>query len=259
MPLIIVEYGYQANYTVKGDPAMKNIIEILGGAQMLLDFSFDLEEVFESQLTDEHRGFLTFLSSVEEYLPKIKSPKFRFGRPRYDDLPIFRAYLAKHIFQIEKNNLLRQRLLSDANLRHICGFKKVPSESTFSRRLDSFSRLHLPESTLAQMVRAYHEGMLVRVIGRDSTTIAAREKTATKKKCEEKHKRKRGRPRKNEVKEVREPKRVKKQLRQSPGKSLSELDKGCGWGKHSGVRMSWTNQRISIKLKLWSQIKAQAL
>lgn len=209
---------------------MKSIIEILGGAQILLGLSFDPDILFEKQLSAEHRGFLAFLRVVEEHLPKNSTVRPRFGRPRYDDVPFFRAYLAKHIYQIDKINLLRQRLLSDGNLRKICGFTQIPSEATFSRRLDLFSHRHLPEEMLAQLVRQFHEGTLVRVIARDSTSIQAREKAHNKKKAVKAKKHKRGRPRKDEIREAPEPKRVQKQLKQSPGKSLSEIDKECSWG-----------------------------
>ena len=209
---------------------MKNLIEILGGAQRLLGLSFDPDVLFEERLTAEHRGFLSFLRVVEEYLPRMNTKTSRFGRPRYDDVPIFRAILAKHIYQIDKNNRLRQRLLSDSSLRKICGFTKVPSEATFSRRLEEFAKTNLPEATLAPLVRKYHEGNLVRVIARDSTSIRAREKAQNKKRDIKAKKHKRGRPKKGEIRPSMEPKRVERQLRQSPGKSLSELDKGCGWG-----------------------------
>jgi len=209
---------------------MKNIIEILGETQRLLGLNFDPDVLFEERLTPEHRGFLAVLRVVEEHLPNMNGNRSFIGRPRYDDLPIFRAMLAKHVFQISKNNLLRQRLLSDSSLRRICGFKKVPSESTFSRRLEDFARIHIPEAMLARLVRQHHEGMLVRVIARDSTSIRAREKSHNKKKEVKTKKHKRGRPRKGEVREPAEAKRVKKQLKQSVGKSLSEIDKGCGWG-----------------------------
>ena len=130
----------------------------------------------------------------------------------------------------DTNNLLRQRLLSDSSLRRICGFTTVPSEATFSRRLTEFAQKCLPEAVLAKLVRQYHEGILVRVIARDSTTIAGREKSHNKKKSVKIKKHKRGRPRKDEVREPKEMKRVERQLRQSPGRSLSELDKDCGWG-----------------------------
>ena len=209
---------------------MKNLIEILGGTQRLLGLSFDPDVLFEERLTTEHRGFLAFLRLVESYLPGLKAKETRFGRPRYEDLSIFRAYLVKSCYQIDKNNLLRQRLLSDSSLRKICGFTKVPSEATFSRRLEQFAKTNLPETTLARLVREHHEGTLVRVIARDSTSIRAREKAVNRKKDVKVRKYKRGRPRKDEVREPMESKRVALQFKQSPGKSLSELDKACGWG-----------------------------
>lgn len=209
---------------------MKNLIEILGGAQRLLGLSFDPDILFEERLTAEHRGFLVFLRLVEDHLPALKTNPGRLGRPRYEELPFFRAFLAKSCYQIDKNNLLRQRLLGDSSLRRICGFRKVPSEATFSRRLEDFAKMNLPETTLARLVRQHHEGALVRVIARDSTSIRAREKSSNRKKDVKVSKHKRGRPRKDEIREPVELKRVMRQLRQSPGKSLSELDKACGWG-----------------------------
>lgn len=209
---------------------MKNLIEILGGAQRLLGLSFDPDILFEERLSDEHRGFMALLCVVEEHLPPLNTKQSRFGRPRHDDLPFLRAFLAKHTYQIDKNNLMRQRLLSDSSLKKICGFKKVPSEATFSRRMTEFAHKNLPGSTLAKLVTQYHEGTLVRVIARDSTSIKGREKAHNKKKDVKAKKLKPGRPRKDEIREPKQPSRVARQLRQSPGKSFSELDKGCGWG-----------------------------
>lgn len=208
---------------------MKNLIEILGSTQLLLGINFDPDLLFEERLTDEHRGFLVMLRVLEEQLPPFNPRYSGFGRPRCQDLPIFRAYLAKHCYQIDKNNLLRAHLLSDGNLRRICGFEHIPSEATFSRRLAEFAKQCLPTSTLAKLVQQYHEGALVRVIARDSTTIAAREKPCNKKRDIKVKKHKRGRPRKDEVREPKAEKRMKRQLRQTAGKSLSELDKSCAW------------------------------
>jgi hypothetical protein len=143
-----------------------------------------------------------------------------------------RFFLYRSSFHVDRNRTVRQRLLGDRSLRQICGFKTVPSEATLSRRLRDFSRRHLPETALARLVQQYHEGKLVRVIARDSTTIKAREKACTKKEAiVAMPKRKRGRPRKDEVRLPKaDLRRVRQQLRQSPGKSLSQLDKGCGWG-----------------------------
>ncbi len=228
---------------------MKNLIEILGSTQMLLGINFDPELLFEERLTSEHRGFLALLRIVEEFLPLLDTGYSGMGRPRCADVPIFRAYLAKNCFQIDKNNLLRQRLLGDSNLRKICGFRKVPSEATFSRRLAEFSRKNLPTSTLARLVREYHEGRLVRVIARDSTAICGREKAQNKKSEVKTKKHKRGRPRKGEVREPKESRRVTRQLRQGPGKSLAELDKACSWGckKNSqGNSQYWKGYKLHL-------------
>jgi hypothetical protein len=69
---------------------MKNLIEILGGTQLLLGISFDPNVLFEERLTAEHRGFLALLRVVEEHLPPLNTKPSRFGRPRCDDLAILR-------------------------------------------------------------------------------------------------------------------------------------------------------------------------
>lgn len=228
---------------------MKNLIEILGTTQLLLGINFDPDALFEEKLTQEHRALLVLLRIIEESLPPLQAGYGGFGRPRYDDLPIFRAFLAKHCFHIDRNNHLRQRLLSDSNLRRICGFKKVPSEATFSRRMDTFSKCHIPDAVLAKMVTHYHEGKLVRTIARDSTAIVARERPSNKKKEVKPVKQKRGRPRKDEVREPKNKKRIQKQFKQKAGKSLSELDKACSWGckvNSQGNTQFWKGYKIHL-------------
>ena len=48
---------------------MKSITEILGGAQLLLGVSFDLQSTFEEYLTVEQRAFLVALRVIEENVP----------------------------------------------------------------------------------------------------------------------------------------------------------------------------------------------
>ena len=40
---------------------MKSITEILGGSQMLLGISYEIQDIFEEYLTEEHRSFLAML------------------------------------------------------------------------------------------------------------------------------------------------------------------------------------------------------
>ena len=213
--------------------SMKSITEILGGAQILFDISFDLQDIFEEYLTEQHRAFLAMLRVIEEHLPILGIRYRGRGRKPYETQPIIRAFLAKSFFTIESTTDLLQRLRSDSSLRRICGFSNVPSASTFSRRLKIFSDQHIMEQTLYKMVRKYHEGRLVGHISRDSTAIEAREKPANKKKNvvnQNKPKRRRGRPRKGESRPVKQKKRLFRQLSMSCGKALKELDRACAWG-----------------------------
>jgi transposase len=212
---------------------MKSITEILGSAQILFDISFDLQDSFEEYLTEQHKAFLTMLRVIEEHLPAVKNAYTGRGRKPHEAQPIVRAFLAKSFFSIETTEALLRRLKSDSSLRRICGFSQVPSASTFSRRLRLFADHHIMERTLYTMIQKYHEGRLVGHISRDSTAIVAREAPVNKKKDvnpSKKTKRKRGRPRKDEQRPPKEPTRLQKQLSQSPGKALRDLDTACSWG-----------------------------
>lgn len=61
---------------------MKNLIEILGGAQILLGLSFDLDVLFEQNISLEHKGFLALLRVIEEHLTFDSRIPNLFGRPR---------------------------------------------------------------------------------------------------------------------------------------------------------------------------------
>lgn len=232
--------------------SMKSITEILGGAQILFNISFDLQDCFEEYITEQHKAFLAMLRVVEEHLPAVERVYTGRGRRGHGTQPIVRAFLAKSFFSIETNELLIQRLKSDSSLRTICGFSQIPSASTFSRRLKQFSDAHIMEQTLYKMVRKYHEGRLVGHISRDSTAIAARETPVNKKqdvKPLHKVQRKRGRPRKDEHRPPQEPSRLQKQMALSPGKALRDLERACAWGckKNSqGNLQYWKGYKLHL-------------
>jgi hypothetical protein len=48
---------------------MKSISEILGSCQLLLDISYEIQDVFEGFVTDEHRSFIHVLRVVEDFFP----------------------------------------------------------------------------------------------------------------------------------------------------------------------------------------------
>ena len=155
---------------------MKTISDIIGGAQALLDISFELQDCFEESLTNDQKTFLHVLRVVEEFMPPIILGKAHTGRPPYPLRPFIRSMFAKNIFHIEKTSQLRNRLISDPNLRLLCDFRNVPSESTFSRNLAFLSTQDIFEQTHTALVKKAHENKVVYHVCRDSSAIAAREK-----------------------------------------------------------------------------------
>ncbi len=211
---------------------MKNVTEILGGAQILLNVSFDIQTVFQEYLTEEHRAFLAALRIIDHRIPELQTIYRGRGRMPIQNQPILRAYLAKAFFRITTNTELINRLNSDSSLRRICGFDSVPSQATFSRRLDLFSRLHVMEQLLHRTVTEHRDGAIVGHISRDSTAIRAREKPANQKKdVADKLNRRRGRPKKGEECRAKKQKRLARQLKQQPGRAIRELDRSCAWGR----------------------------
>jgi pantothenate synthetase len=74
---------------------MKSLTEILGGSQTLLDISYDIQEVFEDNLTGMHmhRTFLAMLRVIEDLLPIIVEKRAITGRKAFARLFIIRNIL----------------------------------------------------------------------------------------------------------------------------------------------------------------------
>lgn len=63
---------------------MRSITQILGGCQMLFGISYDIQEIFESYVTDEHRAFIQMLRVIEESLPLCDCPAMWWVSRRYE-------------------------------------------------------------------------------------------------------------------------------------------------------------------------------
>jgi IS5 family transposase/transposase len=231
---------------------MKSVTEILGGSQMLLDISYDVQDIFEDYLTDSHRVFIAMLRVIEDAFPHIEENRALTGRKAYALLPFIRAFLGKSYFKLTTNKDLILRLKSDSSLRKICGFSKVPSEASFSRRFEIIASLNLMERGINILAKEYHKDHLIGHVSRDSTAIVAREKPANKKKDvkeAEKPKRKRGRPKKGEERLPEKEVRLEKQLRQSAGRALKEINRDSAWGgkKNSkGKTHYWPGYKLHL-------------
>ena len=227
---------------------MKSISEILGSCQLLLDISYEIQDIFEGFVTDEHRTFIHVLRVVEDFFPKTAKIRANVGRKAYDELAMIRSSLAKQFFKIDSVSSLRNRLLSDPTLRQICGFTKVPSESTFSRRFSYYAQQKLMEKVLAPLVTTYMGERIVGHICRDSTAIEAREK-ATNRKKEVKPKGKRGRPKKGSKPKEKEQTVLEKQVSQTVEHSLSQLNRECSWGckiNSQGNNSYWKGYKLHL-------------
>jgi hypothetical protein len=111
----------------------------------------------------------------------------------------------------------------------LCGFKKVPGKSSFSRYFTELSESTLMRETLDQMVARTHKDTVVYHVSRDSTAIEAREK-AVKKPEGKKEKKRRGRPKKSEIRPEQPESRIEKQVHESPEESLKDLNTACSYG-----------------------------
>jgi len=231
---------------------MKTITEILGGAQALLDISFDLQKCFEEKLNIQQKTFLHMLRCIEKYIPVLYRPYAGTGRMPYQYLPYLRSQFAKNYFQIETTTKLIERLKADPNLRLICGFEKVPGRSSFSRAFEYLSSIVKLDDIIGEFAKEEFKDKVVYHNNRDSTAINAREKVIRKKKEKSKkqHK-KRGRPPKTEAKREKEPTEMEKQVAASAEESLDALDKKCAYGckKNSQGNVSfWKGYKLHLDI-----------
>jgi len=193
---------------------------------------------------------------IEQFIPDYR---WYEGRPRKDRCAIARAFVAKAVYNMDSTNALWERLLFDKNLRRICGWESkrgIPSEATFSRAFSEFA--------LTGLLQEVHEALIKKAYGetqtivlhnsRDSTAIKAREKPAiqsSETSYEKKVQRKRGRPKKDEEKGLKEPTRIEKQKTMSLEAMLSDLSKHCNIGtkKNSkGHAEHWIGYKLHLDI-----------
>jgi len=230
---------------------MKTITEILGGAQTLLPIDFHLQDCFPEYLSNNQKLFLAILQKVESSItiPEGHSNK---GRPAYPNIYFFRAFLAQSFFKLDTMEDLRSRLHADGNLRVLCGFQKVPSLPTFSRRHTLLAENEIAQTAHEHMIKENLSGSMIGHISRDSTAIAVRSKVVKASKrisrsIERKYKR--GRPKKDEIRPEKPLQRIARQAQQSPEKSLSEISKKCQWGckiNSQGNKYYWKGYKLHL-------------
>jgi len=203
-------------------------------------------------LTDREQRFVRIceLLCLEKHLPCVGALT---GRPLAQRIPIARAFIAKSIYNFATTSILREHLLRDATLRHLCGWTgkgEVPSESTFSRAFTEFARSQFPGKIHETMVKTHCGPKLAGHISRDATAIEAREKPIKKATITAAApKRKHGRPRKGEEPTPKEPTRLEIQLTRELDENLADIPSVCDWGTKrdsKGNSYSWVGYKLHL-------------
>lgn len=219
-----------------------------------------LEEELDP-LTEKQQQLITILEVVriEQFVPDYRGYE---GRPRKTRSAIARSFVAKMVYNITTTRALWERLLSDKNLRRICGWensRKIPSESTFSRAMADFAQTQLPQRVHEALIKKIYKDTETIVLhnSRDSTAIKAREKpikkeeTLSENEGDVKAEKKRGRPKKGEERPQKELTRIEKQQVMTLEEMLEELPKGCNIGtkKNSkGHAEHWIGYKLHLDI-----------
>jgi hypothetical protein len=203
-----------------------------------------LEECGERPLTEKERQLVNILEllQIEKFVGR---PAQRFGRKPWERQALARALVAKTVYNHPHTRATIEALRASPVFRRICGFVRrtdIPSESTFSRAFAEFAESGLGEKVHQALVEQWVTPELVGHISRDATAIKGREKPVAKPRPAKPAPRKKGRPRRGEVRAPRAERRLERQCRQSAAEALADLPVHCDVGtkKNSqGYKETW--------------------
>ena len=208
-------------------------------------------------MTDRHKEIILALDVIglERFL--FDGPSYSVGRPRRSRLAIARAFVAKAALNLSTTKGMIERLRVDSMLRRICGFdsvREIPAESTFSEAFAEFARTDVMSKIHETMIKLTFKDVVVGHISRDATEIHAREKIAHPGKRNPRSKRiptgyKPGRPRKDEVRQVKPKNNIQIQMTQKLPEILGGLSKTFNCGSKRGSR-GHLSQWFGYKLHL---------
>jgi hypothetical protein len=203
-----------------------------------------LEECGERPLTEKERQLVNILEllQIEKFVGR---PAQRFGRKPWERQALARALVGKAVYNHPHTRATIEALRASPVFRRICGFVRrtdIPSESTFSRAFAEFAEIGLGYRVHEALVEQWVTPELVGHISRDATAIKGREKPVAKPRPAKPAPRKKGRPRRGEVRAPRAETRLERQCRQSASEALAELPVHCAVGtkKNSqGYKETW--------------------
>lgn len=205
------------------------------------------------RLTPAMEGLLRIWEQVEieRFVPSTRG---RVGRPRQERMALARAFVAKAVLGLTQTSDLVERLNADALLRRLCGFdprrRKPLNASLFSRAFAAFAEQGLAARVHEWLIRRTLGGALIGHVSRDATAIEARERPRKTAAAPSPPPRKRGRPRKDEVRPAKEPTRIE---RQHAGMRLpamlADLPAACDVGakrNSQGFATTWIGYKLHL-------------
>jgi len=211
-----------------------------------------LEDRMGGPLSGHHKQLVSVLgmARIEALLPCWQGLP---GRPPCERAALARAFVVKAVFNFPTTSLLIETLSADKTLRRLCGWQRageVPSASMFCRAFATFAANALPSRLHEALIKETHADRLVGHISRDSTAIEAREKPAKSDRPAPaaQPKRKRGRPRKGEIRPTEPPRRIERQRGMTLTAMLAELPRHCDVGvkrNAKGHQESWIGYNTS--------------
>jgi hypothetical protein len=209
-----------------------------------------LEECWERPLTDKEQKLVAILEliQIEKFIGQ-PLPK-RCGRKLLERRAMARAFVGKAVYNHPTTRATLEALRASPIFRRICGFVRsgdIPSEATFSRAFAEFAERGLGDRVHEALVERCVKPELVGHISRDATAIRGREKPVVKPPVAKTVPRKRGRPRRGEMREPKPATRLERQCRQSARESLKELPVHCAVGtkKNSqGYKETWRGYKL---------------
>jgi len=174
--------------------------------------------------------------------------------PPKDREEIARAFIAKSVYNLQTTRDLIDRLHIDRTLRILCGWRyksDIPSESKFSRVFKELSKQAVAQKTHEKFIATYLKEKIFFYNAIDATKIPLREKVVKIEKEEPKPK-KRGRPKKGEIREPIKPKiLVQQKEMQTANEMLSLVSTQCGVGikqNAKGNREVWIGGKLHISV-----------
>ncbi|MEJ2673535.1 MAG: transposase [Deltaproteobacteria bacterium] len=210
-----------------------------------------LEECCERPLTEKEQQLISILELVRIEI-FVGRPARRFGRRPRERRALARAFVAKAVYNHPTTCATMEALKGSPVFRRLCGFvelSEVPSESTFSRAFAEFAAMRLGEKVHEALVAQWVKPTLVGHISRDATAIKGREKATARPKPPKPAPRKKGRPRRGEVRSPKPETRLERQCRQSAAAALAELPVNCDVGakKNSkGYKQAWIGYKLHV-------------